>query len=313
VGSLAQENDDVIAAFTAAQQLLESTWQKQDAADRIRQAEAAKALLHVEQRNLLAQHIGMEFRAKLDNPHAPPSVKNFLFGPWAQVLAERKIQGAAPSERFDHLADNLLWTTNLKKARKNPSRLVQLVPEVVRTLREGLRSVDYPDEMLKEFFDELIALHEAALEGLRRRAEGEEIAEEDVPTQPAAIEPQTEGKPEFWVAQKEGADAGFVAQTADHAAAQPTFDTLPLGTWVDMMLEGRQMRANLRWMSPYENLYMFVERDGTQHSMTRASADRMRSAGHLRVVAQGGMVDAALDRVADTALKNSAKSAQDQG
>jgi hypothetical protein len=117
----------------------------------------------------------------------------------------------------------------------------------------------------------------------------------------------------FWVAGKESAESGFLDAGAnasgpdDAADSIPVLDPLPLGTWVDLQLDGRTVRANLRWTSPYQNLYLFVGNDGMQHSMTRKSLDKLRASGMVRVVAQGGVVAAALDRVAGTALKNSAK------
>jgi hypothetical protein len=313
VGSLSQPTDDVVAAFTAAQSMLETTWQKQDEANRIRQEETAKALLHIEQRNLLAQHIGAEFKLRMEKVEVPNSVKVFLCGPWAQVLAERKISGAAADKRFDELADNLLWSAQTQRAKKNPARLVQIVPEMVRTLREAMRSIEYPDEMTAEFFEELIALHEAALEGVVRKSADKSLDE------PAPIKPASTTKPlhdEFFVADREGAESGFVDTRAPDGEANetidsgPQFDPLPVGSWVDMQVEDKSVRANLRWSSPYQNLFMFVTGDGTQHSMTRKNVDRMRAQGGLRVVSLGGVVSAALDRVADKALKNSAKHGQ---
>ncbi len=324
LGSLSQPTDDVIGAFYTAQQLLEANWQKQDEVDRRRQDETAKSLMHIEQRNLLAQHIGTEFRSKLAGVEVPASVASFLCGPWAQVLSERQIQGRESLLRFDELADNLLWSVQTRRARKNPARLVQLVPEMVRTMREGLISVDYPSEMVAEFFNELIALHEAALDGVNRVSAGVAASAVDAGSVDLAVgdgprvaadapnpDPQDEA---FWLAQREGIESGFLdpndpalLKPDDGAESGPVLEVLPLGTWVDMKLDGKIVRANLRWMSPYKNLFMFVARDGQAHSMTRRSLDRLRSKGSVRVVAQGGVVDAALDKVADLALKNSLK------
>ncbi len=336
LGSLSQPSDDVLSAFTAALKLLDLTWQKQDEADRQHQDDAAKALAHIEQRNLLAQHISSEFRTKLHALDISPIVVVFLCGPWAQVLAERQIQSLQPQARFDELADNLLWSVQTHRARKNPSRLVQLVPEMVRTMREGLHSVDYPREMVVEFFDELIRLHEAALEGVSRVGARGAEAIDPVATkaEPAIVAEMTDssdpgdsgdskgpdtlpesGDADFFIAQREGIESGFLDRNDpglldidDGNDAGPVLEPLPIGTWVDMQIEGALVRVNLRWMSPYKNLFMFVTRDGRTHSLARKSLDRMRSNGSVKVVAQGGVVDAALDRVANTALKNSLKS-----
>jgi Protein of unknown function (DUF1631) len=122
-----------------------------------------------------------------------------------------------------------------------------------------------------------------------------------------------------WLAQSEVSGAGFVNQQAvmplDVSSAVPAADvipltpeatvTIPIGSWVELMLEGAWVRAQLTWASPMRTLFMFVSRGGKAHSMSKRTMDKLCSQGLIRMVSDGRMVDKALDAVAQTALRNS--------
>ena len=77
------------------------------------------------------------------------------------------------------------------------------------------------------------------------------------------------------------------------------------GTWVEMLMDGGWMRFQVTWASPHGTLYMFGNGAGRSHSMTRRLMDRMLQGGTLRMISGQGVVDRALDAVAQTALQNS--------
>jgi hypothetical protein len=81
--------------------------------------------------------------------------------------------------------------------------------------------------------------------------------------------------------------------------------TIPIGSWVELMLEGAWVRAQLTWASPMRTLFMFVSRGGKAHSMSKRTMDKLCSQGLIRMVSDGQLVDKALDAVAQTALRNS--------
>ena len=68
-----------------AMQQLDAVWARHDAQERVRREEAARALLHAEQRNMLAQFLAQEFRANADGVDIPKVVVDFVCGPWAQA------------------------------------------------------------------------------------------------------------------------------------------------------------------------------------------------------------------------------------
>jgi dihydroxyacetone kinase DhaKLM complex PTS-EIIA-like component DhaM len=87
-----------------------------------------------------------------------------------------------------------------------------------------------------------------------------------------------------------------------------TVANVPLGSWVEMMINGQWIRTQLTWASPHGTLFLFTSVFGTSQSMTRRSRDKMVEAGNLRVISGQPMVEGALNAVAQQAMRNSVDS-----
>jgi len=160
-------------SFARSLTMLDAQWSRIDLELRARQEDAARALMHAEQRNLLAHRLAADFHERLHNKKIPELVAVFLCGPWAQVVAESQLRcadGTTDADGYLALVDDLIWSVQVKLARRNRARLVQLVPNLLVKLRQGLQLIEYPEERIPRFFDELIALHEKAFEGPRAPA-----------------------------------------------------------------------------------------------------------------------------------------------
>lgn len=291
---------------------------------------AVQTLVRVEQRNLLAERVATEMRARNDFDKAPGVVRRFLTGPWSQVVAQARLESAdaAPSSpgesaamRYTDMLPDLLWSSQLALASLNRPRLVKVIPGVLRTLREGLDSIDYPREQAEAFFQALMGLHEAAYKTQRNEPPADE--------QPS-IQPEMDDEP--WMQRNEVRDTCFMEDSLPDApptTTQPAFlDTqpmqrdwadlkaemavpraaeLPVGTWVDILQDGQAMRWQLTWASPHGTLFLFTGSSGRSLSMTKRGLERLQEQRRLRVVADHGVVDEALDEVARQAWINSAK------
>lgn len=314
--------------FARVLRKLEDGWQRDEQQQRQRAEEEARNLLHAEQRNLLAQRTAVDFSERLRHKKVPEIVVNFLRGPWAQVVAESQLrcaEGTTDADGYLSLVDDLIWSVQLKLARRNRARLVDMVPGMLIKMRQGLALIDYPAERIPAFFDELITFHEQAFEGLRPPAVvPDESAppievEADCADQSPASLGETVGIPldEFWVSEEESRDAEFVKPNGDHyvaaeesESADPiaqqawSADNLTTGSWVDLALGGVWVRAQLTWASPHKTLFMFISSGGMAHSMSRRTMDRLRGLTLIRLISDGRVVDHALDEVAQTALRN---------
>ncbi len=384
--------ETVQLAFGEVMERLTAIWAKLDALENVRREEAARSLLHAEQRNTIAQFVAGEFRQLSQDVEVPQMVLDFVCGPWAHAVAESQLRctdGRTDPQGYQGLVAELFWSVQPSKAKRNRKRLVQLIPAMLAKLRQGLAIIEFPPERITDFFAGLIELHEVALEGGRQQAaEAAEAAAKAAaqatfraqeandavqvsdgtlsqfdqaeaasaraelealyaasaqaplagPATEPKLEPEAEPEPDslfedfpsshhdpkdaqdgVWLAQSEVSGAGFVNEQAvmplDVSSAVPAADSapvspevtvsIPIGSWVELMLDGAWVRAQLTWASPMRSLFMFVSRGGKAHSMSKRTMDKLSSQGMIRMVSDGKMVDKALDAVAQTALRNS--------
>lgn len=319
------------AAFARVLHKLEENWAREEHEQRQRAEEAARGLLHAEQRNLLAQKLAEDFAERLKNKKVPEIVSVFLRGPWAQVVAESQLRcadGTVDGDGYLGLVDDLIWSVQLKLARRNRARLVDMVPGMLVKMRQGLSLISYPEEKIPVFFDELITFHEQAFEGVKPAPVVEAPAAPTESGAAAVSAVETVGLPadEFWMAQEEASDSGFMHamgemmpeveedETPDPAAQLAwSAEQLNTGSWVDLALGGVWVRAQLTWASPHKTLFMFISSGGMAHSMSRRTMDRLRGLGLIRLVSDGRVVDHALDAVAQAALRNDLENAGGNG
>lgn len=291
--------------FARVLQQLDAAWAQAEAEQRQQHEDAARTLLHAEQRNLLAQRLADQVPARVAGLAVPEAIANFLSGPWAQVLAESQLacaDGSLDANGFEALVDDLLWSVQLPLARRNRARLVQLVPGLLVGLNQGLQLIQYPAERIAAFFDVLISIHEQVFEGPRMPPEA----------RVTPLDPVDSGGHEavsgFWMAEDEAQESGYLPEELVPAGGPVpslwSVGDLKPGVWVGLMVDGAWLRAQLTWASPHRTLFMFVSGRGLSHSMSRRTMERLRKQGSIRVVAQGLLVDQALDGVARSVLQN---------
>ena len=317
------------ASFTRVLRKLEEGWARDEQEQRQRTEEAARALLHAEQRNLLAERMAADFAERVKDKKIPDMVVNFLQGPWAQVVAESQLQcvdGTVDTDGYLGLVDDLIWSVQLRQARRNRAKLVGLVPGMLVKMRQGLQLISYPEERIPVFFDALITYHEQAFETPKPvavEAQPGSVALDSGAADHDDILASTDPKDlmpadAMWMANDEAADSGYLQgddsprpslddapEVPDEGSVQDwTAQSLVTGSWVDLALAGQWVRAQLTWASPHRTLFMFISGSGMAHSMSRRTMDRLRAMGLIRLVSDGRVLDNALDAVAQTALRN---------
>jgi Protein of unknown function (DUF1631) len=296
------------AAFRRVLRALDESWGREEAQQHERAALAARGLLHVEQRNLLALRLSQEFAERLEGLRVPEMAATFLRGPWAQVVAQAQLNFADGTDDpggYRALVDDLIWSVQLHLTRRNRPRLVQMVPDMLVTMRRGLELIAYPPKRMAAFFDTLISFHEQVFDSGRAAAL-------EMPVQAPAVE----AAGGIWIVGEEAAESGFLdeewaappsATQPRHAAADQAIwsvDSLSTGTWVDLALAGSWVRAQLTWASPQRTLFMFISGSGMAHSMSRKTVERLKKSRLIRTVSDGRVIDNALDAVAQAALHN---------
>lgn len=326
VGPLAGTQTQGAQPFEQVLHELDRLWDAQKQPGQL--ASAMQALQHAEERNLLAAKIARKIAARPDVGKIPAGVRDFLYGPWAQVMAHARMADGSGSDdpgQYRELVFALFWSTQPELTRKNVGKLTRLVPKLLGKLREGLALIDYPSLKTSAFFELLMNLHQQAFKSFAKTAE---------PSRFDGVRASLFDAVESWLAPAEIELSGFMEAPADMAQSPlsasaltektaPVADTagvaaaidepvprsaevsLPVGSWVELLVNGAWLRAQLSWASPHGTLFLFSSASGSTQSMTRRSRDKLFMAGTMRVIFGQAVVDGALDAVARTALLNS--------
>lgn len=307
------------------------------AAQQPRKEKAMQALLQAEQRNMLAVQIARELRDRADMQFAPSEVQQLLLGPWSHAMAQARLNkptdGTDP-EGYGALVKDLIWSTRPALARGDRNRLVRLIPELIRQLRLGLESVNYPSDKRDAFLDILMDLHQQAFKPGEIEPSMDPAHQESPHPigNRAALEAHFDKADEagMWLVGDEAKDSGFFdSDSLAEAAAQSTVQFQPTqvastrntvvaetpvnpidallqpGVWLELNTNGKWGRIQLMWISPQGSLLMFTTATGEAQSMMRRSFDRLYEKSMVRALAEQTVVDGALDAVAQTALRNS--------
>jgi hypothetical protein len=226
--------------FALAWQFIQRAWSAQKSSMQVHREQAMQALLQAEQRNLLAEKIALEVTRREDARFAPVFVKQFLAGPWSQVLATARLSPALAQEAqtcLNVIAD-LLWSAVPEEALRNRQRLVRMIPGMLATLRAGLATINSPEAQSAAFFAELMQVHEATLKAKVPVQPANIASVVDTPIQAQAsaapVNRETLGEAlqhsdedTLWLAPQEMRDSGFVSGYSedDESSAE---NTLPM-------------------------------------------------------------------------------------
>lgn len=217
------DSGGVSEAFDRALGRIDGEWARIDQELKGRQEEAARALMHAEQRNMLAHRLAADFVERIGGKKMPDFVSAFLLGPWAQVVAQAQLRqgGGEEAEAYLAIVDELVWSAQPRLTRGNRQRLVQLVPGLLVKLRQGLQQIEYPPEQIPRFFDELIALHERAFEAPGGKRARKDLTVDDGSSPSLSAQVQGEPGPEESGA---ASDQASIDQPTVRAGAVPDGD-----------------------------------------------------------------------------------------
>jgi hypothetical protein len=205
--------------FEEALAQLEAAWSAQDQLDKDSREHAVKAMRFAEQRQLEADQIAWELSSRPDLESVPSVVQDFLFGPWALVLAHARLTDSRheidPNGYLSVISD-LLWSVKPEVTLRQPAQLFERVPRLVAALRAGLASLGQLPEDNEPFFQALMKLHRPVLK--LRRAKSRRDAREsgvaplaavDLVAEPAAARQAKVAEGQPWMSPQELNAAGF--------------------------------------------------------------------------------------------------------
>ena len=327
---LTEEHASDAQHFATLLKTFENSQALRSSGNRASQSLAVQALLQVEQRNLLAEKIAAEIRARPDFVGGNRIVTAFLTGPWAQVMAGERLQGEHDptgnrKAEFSLTLGEVLWSLDPAQTYGHRKRLVKIIPAMLEGVRSGLLSIDYPLEHSKPFFDELMGIHQTTLQAPTEPPDAKAVNRRKLDEAFDASEEASRRKP--WLAPTEAQNSGFMddfevntkpgfeatkpqlqddeSNASASRTGSPASVELRLGAWVELFTDEKWLRAQLTWISPYNTLYMFTSEGGRTHSMTGPLLQYLLLQELVRIISQQGVLDGALDTVARTAMRNS--------
>lgn len=218
------EDPDVFANALAG---LQHRWDEQDQEALKQQDDSLQQIRHAEARQALADQVAWDLSQRPDVDHAPGVILDFLYGPWALVIASAQLsaqEGQTDPGGYRKVVSNLLWSVRKEVTLKRPAELFQIIPGLLNTLHSGLDMLGKSREETKPFFDALMRLHEPALSLRRARIRGDATAsapapleistssmsmelDETLPATPEQRKPRQNAQP--WLGRHEIEAAGF--------------------------------------------------------------------------------------------------------
>lgn len=149
----------------------------------------------VEQRETLAIQYTIELRRMLNEVPVQEGVRQFLFHVWADVLATTAVRFGAQADntrRMKRAAADLIWSASAKVTREERAEVIQRLPMLLKSLREGMAAAGMDtvkqDEHIQQLNNSLAAAFTAKAavipdERLRELMERLETLEELLPDQ----------------------------------------------------------------------------------------------------------------------------------
>ncbi len=281
-----------------------------------------------DRRQLAAKRSVAEIESRLQGRSLPPLIADFLERHWRQVLSDafQRSGDASPNWRDAiRLMDELIWSVEPKTSASERERLLALLPDLLKQLRQSL-DLARLDDTWDALFNELIRLHMAALRNDAAPADSQvshstDSATTGVLNQGKIPDTRADAKsspPQAIVSGMEplflsDAEDGWIAGKNPEASTEsvrpdvsPLADryltlvaALDVGAWIEFQsVRGTRNTLRLNWISALKRVYLFTNRQG-ENAMTLAStslADHLRK-GTARLLSQNPLTDRAVAQV----------------
>ena len=247
---------------------------------RTRDAEEGRA-----KAELARQQVEQALNSRLLGKVLPEVVVRLLQEGWSKVLQLTCLKhGAESAEWVSALAvmDDLIWSVEPHESPEDRLRLLELVPSLLKSLRDGLASAAIDPFVTSEFFSKLESVHVQELEEIVEAPAMVEVVEEIVLLAPGENRQQ---EPE--------------ASLPDDDEALQKVDELRVGSWVEIQEdEEHKLRGKLAAIIKPTGKYIFVNRTGMKvMEKTRMGLAVEFRRGAIRLLDDALLFDRALESV----------------
>ncbi|MFG6448689.1 DUF1631 family protein [Roseateles sp. BYS180W] len=257
------------AVLTEFEKFLDHYFQTENEASR----KGVSLAQQIEQRETLAIQYTIELRKMLAEVPVQEGVRDFLFQTWADVLAVTAMRSGAESTQTAQMrsvAADLIWSASAKVSREERAEVIQRLPTLLKTLREGMRdaglSVAKQDSKLQELNTALTAAF-AARSAVIPKERLDELMEQ-LHTLVALLPGEGEHELDEMLVRNLSAhecdDLEVVAEGGGDAtdAMLKWAKSLQLGEWYMLDYRGRVEPVQLAWQGAHQQLNLFVSAQG---------------------------------------------------
>lgn len=295
---------------------------------RTRDAEEGRA-----KAELARQQVEQALNARLLGKTLPEVVVRLLQEGWSKVLQLICLKHGAESEEWQAallVMDDLVWSVEPHESAEDRLRLLELVPSLLKSLRDGLASAAIDPFVTSEFFSQLESVHVQAFQRFKRNipdvqpevvepadvalggtAVDEQVAAElsgmpmlDLPSVDVAVPVEPPAMVEVveeivLLAPGESRVQEPEASLPDDDEALGQVDSLRVGSWVEIHEdEEHKLRCKLAAIIKPTGKYIFVNRTGmkVQEKSRMGLAVEFRR-GAIRMLDDALLFDRALESV----------------
>ncbi len=248
----------------------------------------------------------------------PEVVGKLLHEAWANVMFLVCLRQGGDSEAWQSAvktAEDLVWSVTTEASPDNRKRLLNLVPELLKRLRNGLEQISYNPFEMTQLFKALEKIHLDKLKAPVTTRDESEVAisrqtlsPQTLPSKPEdqapapAVDPSESDKPPKRTAPAipPSSDAETEAEPLpDDDLHLQQVDKLTQGTWFELAEAGSQpYRCRLAAIIKPTGKYIFVNRTGLKVAeKTRQGLATALKFGGLRVLDDGTLFERALESV----------------
>jgi hypothetical protein len=217
------------APFEQALAGLTHDWWERDREGEQRRTQIIEAVQIAERRQTEADQIAWDLSQRSDLDGTPAVVQEFLFGPWALVIAHARLNNKKSEidpGGYIGVVPDLLWSVKGKLALRDPARAFEAIPRVLIKLRAGLDLLGHPPSQTEIFFKALERLHRPVLK-LRAKHRQQSFETDfaalppDVDLEPAPAQKPQAGE-DMWLGQGDLRECGFEdTQSSDFGTLEP--------------------------------------------------------------------------------------------
>ena len=270
---------------------------------RTRDAEEGRAKAEIAR-----QEVEHALNQRLLGKTLPEVVVRLLQEAWSKVLLLTCLKHGTQSEEWQaalDTMDDLVWSVTPHEDEAARARLLELVPSLLKALREGLVSAAFDPFSTGDFFTQLEALHVQTLQRFQQAPDvpGDITAEETTTAQPStgeAAPAMVEVLDEIvLLAPGESREQAPEISLPDNDEALIQVDNLRVGSWVEFQEdEEHKLRCKLAAVIKPTGKYIFVNRTGMKVlEKTRMGLATEFQRGAIRLLNDTLLFDRALESV----------------